>query len=101
LIISTPDQKAEGVTVTPSFVKSLFCLGLKGCAKSLAGAARAARTYRDLGCGATGIHVVIIAVLNVALDALDMLTAAVVIVLSLFHVIVFLSFLAKNQFAEQ
>jgi hypothetical protein len=44
---------------------------------------------------------VIIAVLNVALDSLDMLATARILKLLLFHVIVLLSFLAKNEFAEQ
>lgn len=48
-------------------------LGLKGCAKRLRGAVSAVRSYRDLACGAIGFTVVIVAVLYVALDALNVL----------------------------
>jgi hypothetical protein len=68
-------------------------LGLEGHAKSLSGAVRLTGTNRDLLCGTMGFRVVIIAILHVALDALDMLAAscAASAKLTIFHDL-FLSF---------
>ena len=63
--------------------KSVFS-GLKGCAKGLGGASRILRTYRYLRCCAIGFAIVVIAVLNVALDALDVLAIAIAHFCSLF-----------------
>ena len=61
-------------------------VGLKGCAKRFSRAAGTARTYRDLACGAAGVHIVIVAVLYVALDACNMLASAIGCVgLLIFH----------------
>ena len=72
----------------------LVFLGLEGYAKRLSGAIRLAGTYRDLLCGAVSIRIVIVAILHVALDALDMLAAvrAASAKLTIFHNL-FLSFL--------
>ena len=67
-------------------------LGLEGRAKRVARLVGTARTDRDLGRGAAGLHVVIVAVLNTALDPLDMLaTASVFVSLVLFHFLIILS----------
>ena len=59
-------------------------LGLEGRAKRVARLVGTARTDRDLGRGAAGLHVVIVAVLNAALDPLDVLAAAFLMLLH-FH----------------
>jgi len=65
--------------------KSVF-LRLEGCAKRFTGRYRTVRSYRNLVCGAIGVTVVVIAILNVALDPLDVLAStAAFVVLVLFH----------------
>ena len=63
----------------------LLSLGLKGCAKGFAAGICAVRSYCDLACGAIGFAIVIVTVLNVALDSLNVLAAAAAIHLLVFH----------------
>ncbi len=66
----------------------LAILRLKGCAQGVTGRIGVARAYRNLVCGATGIHIMVIAILHIAFDAFDMLTAASVFVSLIgFHVL--------------
>ena len=90
----------RGVFLTPPMPCGLFRLRLKGCAKRFTGAACASGTHRDLGRGTTGVHIMIVTVLNVTLDPLDVLAAAAVFILLLFHVIILLSFLKKCPLTE-
>ena len=61
-------------------------LRLEGVAEGLSGAYCVLRTYRDFICGAIGLTIVIVAVLYVALDALDMIAGAIAFILAiLFH----------------
>jgi hypothetical protein len=62
----------------------LAVLGLKGCAKGVAGVIGTARSNRNFLGGTAGFHVVIVAVLNAALNALDMLATAIGFVSSVF-----------------
>ena len=59
-------------------------LGLECCAERIAGRGRIVRSYGDLVCGAVGITIVIVAILYVALDSLDVLAAALLVLLH-FH----------------
>lgn len=57
-------------------------LWLKGCAERVPRGGRVVRSYCNLVCRAVSITIVIVAILYVALDAFDMLTAAILV---LFH----------------
>ena len=59
-------------------------LGLECCAECITGCGCIVRSYGDLICGAMGITIVIVAILYVALDPLDMLAAAILVLLH-FH----------------
>ena len=63
----------------------LLCLRLEGDAKSFSGALRIVRSDCDLACRAVGVAVMIIAVLHIALDPLDVLAAATLILILIFH----------------
>ena len=65
--------------------RSVF-LGLEGCAKRLAGGIRLTGSHRDFLCSTTGFHIVVVAILHAALDALDVLAATGVFIgFVLFH----------------
>ena len=68
----------------PAICRISVFSGLKGCAKCLGGASRVLRAYRDLRCRAIGFAIVIVAVLNVAFDASDVLAIAIAHLCSLF-----------------
>ena len=54
-------------------------IGLEGGAGGVMGGGGVGGTYGDLPCGATGLTVVVGAVLDVADNALDMLTALLIV----------------------
>ena len=57
-------------------------LGLESCAECIAGCGCVVRTYGNFICGAVGITIVIVAILHIALNSLDVLFTAI---LMLFH----------------
>ena len=59
-------------------------LRLERCAECITRSGRVVRSYGDLLCCTIGITVVIVAILYVAFNALDMLTAAIFVLLH-FH----------------
>ena len=59
-------------------------LGLECCAECITGCGCIVRSYGDLICGAMGITIVIVAILYVALDPLDVLATAILVLLH-FH----------------
>ena len=71
-------------------------LGLEGCAERVAGCGCVVRTYGNFVCSAVGIAIVIIAVLHIALDALDVLAAAFLVLLH-FHFSFPLAVLCKRR----
>ena len=54
-------------------------LGLEGCAERVARRGRVVRSYGNLACRAMCIAIVVVAILHVALDTLDVLTAFLVL----------------------
>ena len=82
----------KGIMLFVSGSKDLSAiLRLEGCAERIPRCVRVTRAYRDLVGGAAGIHIVIIAVLHVALDTLDVLAATGVFIGLFFHFKLFLS----------
>ena len=78
------NARKTGIAASAKARKLLF-LRLKGRAKRFPRGACLMRAYCDLACGAVGFTIMVVAVLNVALNALDMLTATTVLVLLFFH----------------
>ena len=76
-------------------------LGLESCAERISGCGCIVRTYGNLVGGAMCITIVIVAILHVTLNALNMLTAAILLFLH-FHFSFPLAVLCKRRcsFAE-
>ena len=74
---------------------ALEFLGLESCAERISGCGCVVRTYGNFICGAVGITIVIVAILHVALDALDVLAA---IILGITGIHFLFPFLYLNNF---
>ena len=70
-------------------------LGLECCAKRIARCGRVVRSYGDLICCAVSITIVVVAILYVAFNTLNVLTAAILVLLH-FHFSFPLAVLCKS-----
>ena len=64
---------------------SLLSLRLEGRAESFVAGIRVVRSNGDFACRTVGVAIMVVAILHVALDPLDMITAAALALLHFFH----------------